>query len=573
MGSSEIFSAFLITTISLTVVSTLLWRLKVPTVIGFVLTGIVIGPSGLNWIGSVPAATMLAELGVALLMFSLGLEISIDQLRRLVRPLLLLGFNQVLFTTVFGAAILALIFGVNLRSSLLCGALMALSSTAVVLKLLQEQRETESPHGRASIIILLFQDIAALPLMIGVPFLAVRDTGVAGFATVMLATGKIVLFLAGCILAGHFLVPKVFAEVVRTRSREVFFFLLISFTLVVAFLAEKVGLSVSLGAFIAGVLISESPYNKQALAELSPFRDVFLGLFFASIGMMLNLSFVAENLAPIFLLIPLLFASKFAIIYGVMRGNRQSHGVSLSTALALCQIGEFSFVLAAAAFSHGILSEKQFQYFLALAVLSLLFTPALFRLAMKSSAHQQWPELAETFARAFRLGSDSESTAAALEKSETSAPTSHSLLAPRQAMVIGLGHTGQRVLKLLHANGVPCLGVDLNQKLLSEVHAHGLRAVYGDATRREVLEESGIHNCYLVVITVNGRDLAARILSVVHHLEPKARAVVRVQYLLDMDYLKMESNDVLVIAESETARSVETAVLRAYDLQQDKGKA
>ena len=250
MLHGEIFHAFLITSVALAVVTTVLSRARVPTILGFILTGLMIGPSGLNWISSLPAASAISELGVIFLMFSLGLEISLTHLKSLARPLFTVGLPQVVLTTLLGGLGLVVAFDFSIPKAFVMGACLALSSTAVVLKLLQEGRETESPRGRVSVVILLFQDIVALPLMIAVPFLAgvgatsgIEFEGVAA----ILAAGKVLLFLVGCYFLGIFLIPRLFREVSRTGSREVFFFSIISMTFVIAFAAEQVDLSMSLG--------------------------------------------------------------------------------------------------------------------------------------------------------------------------------------------------------------------------------------------------------------------------------------------------------------------------------------
>lgn len=558
MGHSDIFSAFLILTISLTFVTTALSRFKIPSIVGFIITGIVIGPSGLNWINSVPAVETISEIGIIFLMFSLGLEISFTELKKLAKPLITIGAAQVLITIFLVTVFITVFFNVSIKTSFIYGALLALSSTAVILKLLQENRETESPHGRASVIILLFQDIMALPLMISIPLIASNSPGTNDWIKISTEFAKIITYFLVCFLFGNFLVPKIFTQVVRTRSREVFFFLLISFTLIISFFAEQVGLSMSLGAFVAGVLISESQFNKQALAEFTPLRDVFLGLFFASIGLLLDIKFVADKFFILTAIILLLFVIKFFIIYFIMKANKQSHGISLATALGLSQIGEFSFVIATSAKGYGLIANIEFQYFLAVAVLSLIFTPVMFSYALKSTTHINWPELKKLL---LEKNSNLNQKIEAVQIKEIE----KSPIKPRSAIVIGLGHGGQTALKSLKENNIPCIGIDLNINLLDEVKTLGIPTIFGDATRPEVLEAANICDAHLVIITVNSKHLAAQIQSVVIQHAPQANILIRVQYILDMNLLKQREKDSIIIAESETSNAISTKVLAYYD--------
>lgn len=548
----------MIMTMSLTVVTTILSRAKIPTIVGFILTGILIGPSGLNWINSLPAVESISEIGIILLMFSLGLEISIEEIKRMIRPLLLMGATQVLFTMIICAGILYIFYQSNLQSSLVMGSLLALSSTAVVLKLLHEHRESESPQGRASITILLFQDMAAIPLMILIPLLASETVATHSNNEFWWSFLKIAIFFVGCFVAGMFIVPRVFSEVFRTKSREVFFFLLISFTLLVAFLSEKVGLSMSLGAFVAGVLISESPFNKQALAEFSPFRDIFLGFFFSSVGLFLNLQFIREHWQTILFLIIGLFILKFTIIYLIVRLSKQTHGISLATALGLSQIGEFSFVLGASAKQYSLINETEFQYFLAVAVLSLISSPLLFHWSLKSTTHSSWPEITKLF--------KAEEVLPLKDLNIKLKKPIQDLLRPRNALIIGLGHGGRELLQLFKDYGIPSIGIDFNMTSVLEVKELGYNVVYGDATRPEVLESCDILNAFLVIITVNSKHQTAQIYSVVKNLSPTAKIVIRYQYLLDKKIVTKRDCDIEIIAEVETSHSLKNIVLKEYGL-------
>lgn len=559
MFHSEVFYAFLITAAALTVGATILSRLRVPIIVSFVLTGIFIGPSGFNLITSLPAARMISELGIVFLMFTLGLEMSIKHLKRMLRPLLTLGLVQVASTIALSFALFYFIFHFSPSKSFIFGSCLSLSSTAVILKLLHEKRETETPHGRVSIAVLLFQDLAALPLMGALPVMASESATTHGLQTFWVTIFYISAFLIGCLLLGLYFIPRLFKEVMKTNSREIFFFSIISLTFIIGLFAEKVGLSMSLGAFIAGVLISESPYSKQALAELIPFRDIFLGFFFASVGMMLDLKFVATHIHHLLWLIPLLFILKFSIVYFIVRWNSHSHGISFASALALTQVGEFSFILGASALSYKLMSELEFQYFLTLAVSSLLFTPNMFSFAISSSAHNGWHELGESLSRVF-------SKKTKRRRRPIKVKINHPVVTPRKAIVIGLGHAGIRLLEELKSNGIPCLGIDFNMNHVRAVQAMGIDALYGDGTRPEVLESAGIHNAYLVIITVSGKQLTSQILAVVQFIDSRVRVIVRLHYVLDLiDFSELDINDVIV-SEAVASNAIIEKTLQHYGL-------
>lgn len=558
MLHSDVFQSFLILVVTLTVVSTILARVRVPTVVGFILSGILIGPSGFDLIRSIPVVESITELGVVFLMFSLGLEVSVESLRKMLRPLVSIGFGQVALTIAGSAIAFPILFDVPFNKSFIIGLLLAMSSTAVVLKLLQESRETETPYGRVSVMVLLAQDIAVLPLMMAVPLLAGADSA-QGIAFGWLSAIKFLGFLLGCYLLARFVIPRLFSEVARAGSRELFFFLMLSTVLCIGFVAEWVGLSLSLGAFVAGVLISESPYNKQALAEFTTLREAFLAIFFASVGMLLNLNFVQNHLAELGILIVILFFLKSVVIYTIARWNRFTHGTALAASLVLAQIGEFSFIIAAESKRLKILDDNEFQLFLALAVLSLLLTPWLFRFGAKTCSHHRWPELL----KALQMGPATQE----YKRVHAADVVEGNAGLARPALVIGLGHAGEHTLRELQSNGIPCSGLDYNISHINRLSEKGFSVRFGDATRPEVLEACGIEKAFLVVICVTGKQMVSQILSTVRRIQPHVRVIIRVQFLLDVNELRASAHDHIVVAEAESAQIVASKALREYGVE------
>lgn len=556
MLHSDLFLAFLITSIALTVVSTVLARFRIPTIVGFIITGMLIGPSGFNWIKSIPAAQAVSEIGIMLLMFSLGLEISLMNLKSMLRPLITLGFVQVVGTIFVSVLFFVYVLHLEIGKSLVFGSCLALSSTAVVLKLLQERRDTESPYGRVSVIILLFQDIAALPLMAMIPLLAssnAKTPDQTSFVTVLL---MVLAFVLVCFIVGYYVIPILFDEVTKVKSREVFFFSIISVTFVIAYLADLVGLSMSIGAFLAGVLISESPFSKQALAEMSPFRDIFLGFFFASVGMMMDLKFVYQNLHHLIWLVPIMVLIKFTVLYLLVRKNSHTHGVSFVSALALTQIGEFSFILAALAHSHQVINNQEFQYFLALAICSLIFTPMMFSFGARGSTHQNWPELAKSLKTQFTLKGYEKNQQVFPSVQQSNPQVDEAIIAPRKAIVIGLGHAGTETILALNQNGIPCVGIDINIDNVKKVQSMGHQALYGDSTSSDVLESVGIRDAYLVIVTINGRHMITKALATIKSLNPNIKVLVRVNYLREYDELEEIDRENVVISEVVTTSEI-----------------
>jgi CPA2 family monovalent cation:H+ antiporter-2 len=554
---SEVFFSFLITSISMTVVVTLLSKVKVPTIVGFIITGIIIGPYGLNWIDSIPATNTISELGIIFLMFVLGVEISFSNLKSMLKPLLKIGGMQVGITIVFATALFYISFHFPIKKSFLFSACLALSSTAMVLKILHERRETETPHGRVGVLILLFQDIIALPLMISVPLLAASES-VKELGIIETFIG-ISSFLVGSFLFGKYALPKIFNEVTKSSSREIFFLLVFSFTFVLAFLAEKVGLTLSLGAFIAGVLISESKFSKQAIAELSPLRDIFLGFFFTSIGMLLNFEFIMSHFGKIIWIAPTLFLLKFSIIYFIVKTNSNSHGISFSSALMLSQIGEFSFVLGTLALNYKLISEMDFQYFLTLSVFSLILTPYFANYALRTVGHKGWSDLTFTLKGILTKPKNDEIYKISPVKPEI-------FIAPRKAIVIGLGHSGINTLLALQKNSIPCVGIDFNPLLLEAAQEKGLEVIYGDASKLEVLEAAGIRESYLVVISVSGKHLITNVLSMVKKHCPRIKIILRVHYLLEASEMAEVDKDQIIISEVEATHAIVKKTLSEYNL-------
>jgi len=339
---------FLILVGATTIVATFCHYLRLPTIVGFIVAGMVVGPFGTGLVGSTPASRQITELGVIFLMFTIGLEFSFAKLRQLRSSFLGLGLPQVIGTLVLAALIIKYSLNFPWSKSIFLGCLVSLSSTAIVMKLLQDARETAAPYGTTTIGILLCQDLAVIPMMLALPLLTEVQRvnvpfswNVVGAWTFKLASVSTLLFLGG-----KYVVPFFLERVTKTKSRELFFFAMLLLCFGVAFAMEYTGFSLAFGAFIAGLMIAESPYGRQATADIVPLRDNFLGLFFASVGMMVDLKFMAMKFHWILLTMIALLILKSGLIFVIGRLMRFPVTTALITGLLIFQVGEFSFILA-----------------------------------------------------------------------------------------------------------------------------------------------------------------------------------------------------------------------------------
>jgi monovalent cation:H+ antiporter-2, CPA2 family len=374
MHTPPLFADLLIILLVSVPVAFLCLRLKLPLLVGFMLTGILIGPYALGLIKELEAIEILAEIGVILLLFTIGIEFSIRRLREMKRLVLLGGSLQVGITVIATAAI-AVLFGREFNQAVFFGFLVALSSTAIVMKSYAERNEIDAPHGRAGVGILLFQDISIVLMMLAVPILGGEDA--ASMTAIGWKLGGSLLALIVIVIAAGLLVPLLLRYVVQLKSPEVLLLTAVLVSLGTAWITSQFGLSLALGAFIAGMVLSESDYSHQVTADILPFRDVFNSLFFVSIGLLLSIVALIENIAAVAFWVVALIAGKTLIIWAVVRLIGFPQRISAMTALGLAQIGEFSFVLAKAGRGVDLLPDADYQIFLAASIISMIATPFL----------------------------------------------------------------------------------------------------------------------------------------------------------------------------------------------------
>ncbi|MFN4959517.1 MAG: cation:proton antiporter [Burkholderiales bacterium] len=498
--------------------------LKLPPLVGYLVVGLLLGPHALALAPDTDVTRWLAEIGVVFLMFSIGLEFSLPKLRAMRSLVFGLGGLQVGFTVLAVVAAVLLtqdLHGMGWQAGVALGGAMAMSSTAMVMRLASDRGEIESAHGRPVVGVLLFQDLAVVPLLVLIPALAgIGADGGQGLSTALgLAFGKSVLVLAIALLIGQRVVRPWLTLVARRKSQELFTLNVLLMTLGLAWITEHAGLSLALGAFLAGMLISETEFRYQVEADVKPYRDVLMGLFFISVGMLLDFEVVTQQWALIAALVvgPMIF--KFALISALAKVFRVANGPSLKTGLWLCQAGEFGFVLLDPAGLSGIVPAEILQPIQAAMVISMLLAPFIIERS------DGW------ILRVVR----NEWLARSLELHRIAAQTMGS---DRHVIVCGFGRCGQNLAQMLDGEKVPYVALDLDPQRTREAAAAGQSVVFGDAARKETLVAAGIHRANSLVITYADRVSAIHVIHTARHLAPALPIVVRSRDDGDLDSLR-----------------------------------
>ena len=549
-------------------VVTLCHYARLPTIVGFIVAGVVVGPSGLGLVSSRPSVGHLAEWLGVLLMFTIGLEFSFRKLKDLRYEFLRLGIPQVAGTVLVTALLSLVIFGSTPEQSLFYGFLVALSSTALVMKLLQDNREVESPPGKSSVGILLFQDVAVIPMMLAIPLLAFGAADFEGFTwTDALLRGlEITAILITIGLAAKFVLPFVLEKVVRTRSNELLFFFVVFLCLSIGGAFNYAGLSLTLGAFAAGVIISEGPYGRQVTSDLLPLRDNFFGLFFAAVGMLLDLSFIFEHLIQTLALGILLIVVKSGVILVASRIARLPLPVGLITGFGVCQIGEFSFILAGRGQDAGLLSDIGYQYFLSVSVMSMIATPFLFKLGPKLATkfrRSPWTQIAGTAAEA-KVISSVDSTLASKTLDAQKLDQLGTTVMANHTIIIGFGIAGQNMAAAMRSLQIPTRVIEMNYEVVKRFKKEGVDIRFGDATRTEVLEDAGLELAQLVVITISASKVVPHVIANIRKHRPDLQIIVRIQYVREQLSLPDDPLLDVIIAEIETSIEVLARSLMVY---------
>ena len=510
-------------------------KVKMPAIVGFLATGILVGPNGMSLLTDPRQIEVLSELGVVLLLFTIGLEFSIQSLLK-IRRLVLMGGSLQMLLCVAVVAPAAMLLGIPWNKSVLWGLLFALSATAIVLKLIQERGEMDSAHGKGAFAVLIFQDLAVVPLVLILPMLA----GVQGGDPIHVIGLKLLVILVAVAVLAVWVVPMLMRKVAQTKSNELFMFTVALICLGIAFMTAEAGLSLALGAFMAGLVIAGSPYAYQAIGSVMPMRDIFTSLFFVSIGLRMNLHSLIEHPGLTVGLALAVMAVGLLTTTAAMKITGLTNRVAVLIGFSLCQVGEFAFVLAKNGGDLGLMGEFELTLFLNMAVLTMAMTPlalALGRFVAPKLADKASPEI----------------EGAKIEYKD-------------HAIVVGFGVAGQGVARACRLLGKFYAVIDMNPGSVRSFRKLGEPIIFGDAVNEHVLEHVGIHQAAMLVVSIPDPLATKRIIAQAKLMNPSIHIVARTRFLLTRDTLTKLGADSVVAEEFEAAIRVFDTVLSFYKM-------
>ncbi|WP_162426455.1 cation:proton antiporter domain-containing protein [Pontibacter pudoricolor] len=534
------------------VVILLFQRFKLPTILGFLITGVIAGPHGLSLVQDIHNIEMLAEIGVIMLLFIIGMEFSLRKLALIKRIILLGGATQV-FGSIFLAAAVMQLFNYSLGQSVFIGFLISLSSTAIVLKLLQDKGEINSPHGKVILGILIFQDIIVVPMMLLAPLLTGDVDNIGLKLLLMLLKGVLVIVVV--LLSARYVVPKLLYSVVQTRSKELFILSIVAICFMVAWFTSMLGLSLALGAFMAGLIISESEYSHQATSNVLPFREIFTSFFFVSIGMLLDVTFLMEHLPVVLLLTIGTFLINTMVATLAARLLQYPIRTAIIVGIALFQVGEFAFILSKAGISYGLLTPITYQYFLSVSLFSMALTPF---------ALQYSHQIANFISKKLPSNFEPKAVISAYQSDLDELPEMEDHI-----VIIGYGINGRNVAKAARYAHIPYTIVEMNAVTVKRERQNGEHILFGDAVHGNILAHVNIHKARVAVIAISDPDSTKRIIAAIREISQKVHVIVRTRFVEEMqDNYSLGANEVIP-EEFETSIEIFTRVLNKYLLPQD----
>ncbi len=534
-----------------TLVILLFTRLKVPTIIGFLLTGAIAGPYGLSLVQASTTVEVLSEIGVILLLFVIGMEFSLKSLLSIKKAVFIGGSLQVSLT-ILVTTVLSYFLGYDWNVAVFIGFLFSLSSTAIVLKLLQEAGQVNTIPGRTTLAILIFQDVIIVPLMLFTPMLAGESDNIALSLFLMAAKGAGVIALT--LISAKYLIPQLLFRIAKTRNEELFLMSIIVICFAVAYLTSLLGLSLGLGAFLAGLIISESDYSHHATGKILPFREVFLSFFFVSVGMLFDITFLFSHIGWILLFTILTFIVKFSIVTFAVRVIGQNIKESFMVAFSIFQVGEFSLLLAKVGVSYELLDAETYQYFLAISIITMAVTPFILRKREEISCSILDLPLPQKIYKRFGNTSADVVPEESLDNGELR----------DHLVIIGYGLNGRNLSKAAKSANIPYAIIEMNPVTVKEESAKGEPIIYGDASSDAVLEHVKIHKARVVVIAISNADATKRIISNVRHLTQNPFIIVRTRYVNEMEENHKLGADEVIPEEFETSIEIFTRVLGRY---------
>ncbi|MDR2574686.1 MAG: cation:proton antiporter [Desulfovibrio sp.] len=514
-------------------------KLKLPSTVAFLLTGVMCGPSLLGVVGDVGSINHIAELGVAMLLFTIGMELSGDSLNRLKRPVFLGGGLQ-LALTVLAFTGLVLLYGQSWQQGVFWGCLAALSSSAIVLRILQERGLTSAPAGHLSLAILVFQDIMFAPMLLAVPLLAGKLELTA--QSVLTAVFQMTLMLGGVLLFARYGVNRLMEIVVRARTREILLLATLCLCMGMAVLTSALGLSLSLGAFLAGLMLARSQYSMSVISGILPYRDVFMSLFFISVGMMLDVKFCLENVFLILGLTALFIAVKAVLALPSVLLQGYPPRVCVITSLSLAQVGEFSFVLAAVGLEAGLLKMFDYQAFLSVSIFTMMLTPSMISAG---------PRLGDMAARL--LGKDMSREEESVEE----------VSLEEHLIIVGFGISGKQLARAARESGIDYIILEMNPETVNRYKGKE-PITHGDASQAVVLEHLGVEKARVLAIVISDPAAVRAITMEARHMNPNLHIVARTRFVTEIAPLRQLGADEVVAEEFESSIEVFSRVLTRY---------
>lgn len=531
----EILQQFIIALVVAVVVVVILSRLKVPSVIGFLLTGMLIGPHVLNLVHAGHEIEILAEVGVMLLMFTIGLEFSIKRILSMRHEVLVLGGLQIIITISSVFTLMKFLLGFNLQESILAAFIISMSSTAIVLKSLQDKGKLQTPYGRIMTGMLLFQDICVVPLIILTPLIGKLNE--VDPTEILLKIAISFTFIIVIFYLSKFLLPKFFDLVCSLRINELFMILVLTLCFGLAILTNYLGFSLALGAFIAGMILAESDFIYQIEADIKPLKNVFLSIFFISVGMLLNIPFVLNNTANVAIAAFSILFVKTLIIAGIAKVFKTPLNMSLLIGLGISQIGEFSFMLLNIARPLNFIADNYYQTFLSSSIISMMATPVFL-------------SLGNFF----------------LNKSEFKQEVDATIDLQKHVLIAGFGVNGQNLSKIFKSLNIPYKIIEINPITVKKFKKEGEDIVFGDITKRENLLHLGIEKAQMMVIAISDWEATLKSVSIARKLNADLKIIVRTEFVSQIEPLYKAGANVVISQEFEASLEIAAYVLKTLGI-------
>jgi monovalent cation:H+ antiporter-2, CPA2 family len=512
-------------------------KLNLPSIVGFLIAGMIIGPYGFRLISEIEQVEVMAEIGVILLLFHIGLEVSFNKVYRIKRLFFSAGGLQVGLTILI-ASLIFFSAGIEINRSIYLGMLISLSSTAIVLKLLSDRKETDSPHGKIALAILIFQDFVIVPMFILLPLLA--SAGQISAGAIVFQLGKAALALLLIIVVSRFLMPKIIYLIAGLKVREAFTIGIILLLLGTAYLTHLAGLSFALGAFIAGLILSESDFSHQIVSDILPIKDAFNSIFFVSIGLLLNIEFVLENPLLLLGISAGILLLKSTIILAIVKMLKYPLRVAVITGISIAQVGEFSFILALAGMRFDLISTDFYNAFIAASIFTMTLTPIMLNISPKIAM------------RISKMEPDS-------KKEKTTGMEGH-------VIICGFGLNGRNLARVLKETGINYIVVELNPETVVKEKKKGENIIFGDITKREILEKAGVRKAKIIVFAISDPVFTRIALGIAKGINPGIYAIVRTRFLNEIDDLMDQKADDVIPEEFETSLQIFSKVLEKFHI-------